>query len=211
MNNENRNRLSSQVDSIIRKISSIREQFPDSRLRIEISQGMSETARKVLCQYLDSEPPSDCLEWLTIFNGIEGSYIKTLHDHNTIMEILAIYEEWKNFQYFPLADDGCGGYYLAIPFKKENKTLNPVVFVECDQNDKELGNYTYIVASSVPVFLELFLKEILFDLEILFDEGYINKIRDDSRPSFWWPFDKDLVIQNDPDITSFQMTLPWDA
>ena len=208
MNNEIRNRLSSRVGSITRKISSVREKYPDARLRIKIAQGMSKTACKVLRQYLNFEPPSDCFEWLTIFNGIEGSYIKTLYDHNAIMEILAVYEEWKEFQYFPLAGDGCGGEYLVIPFKKDNETYFPVVFVECDQPDKELGKYTYIASSSIPIFLEIFLREILYDLEMLFDEGYVNK--DDVPPDFWWPYDKDLVLQNDPDIVSFNIRLPWE-
>ena len=207
MDNETKNYLASQIDMIAQKISSIQEKNPSKRLGIKISKGISETACTRLCQYLDFESPPDCLEWLAICNGIEGGCIQNLYGHDSIMEHCTIsedvYEGWKKLQYFPLGNDRCGDYYYAIPFKKGGETYFPVVFVEGSQPGQELGKCTHIMASSVPIFLKYFLQLIQYELRYFYDEG--GKSYD-----FWWPYDKDLVLRNDPEIASFNITLPWE-
>ena len=210
MNREMRNCLFLHVDSISKKSLSIKEKYPNEQFEIKVSKGISETTRNIFCQSLPFDPPSDCLEWLAICNGIKGSFIQTLLGYKSIIETLNIYEEWKKFQYFPLADDGCGGYYLTIPIKRKSEIFFPVIYVDPTQSDIEQGSYSYITASSIPVFLDLFLKANQYHLQMLFEKGFINEIGNASPPDFWWPFDKNLVVQNDPEITTFNIALPWE-
>jgi len=208
MNNEIRNHLILQVEAIKKEIASLKEMNPDKRFAERVSRGICEKARIILCQRLPFEPPADCLEWLEICNGIGGGVIENLYGHNTIMRHFAIFDEiykgWSKLGYFPIGGDGCGGEYYAIPFKKCNETLYPVVYVEGSEPKQELGVCTYIMASAVHIFLKQFLQRIQYQLKCYYDN--------ENNPSdFWWPFDKNLVMQNDPNIASFNITVPWDT
>jgi hypothetical protein len=180
---------------------------------VNITDGILPTVTAdVLGQYYGMEFPLVYQEWLSICNGIYGRCINTIHGIATINESLGIFPHWVSKKWFPIADDGCGDYYVIVPTNINNKTYYPVVFLDHEHIDSKdvCDQISYIVSSDFELFLIFFLEEILFTIDIMFIKGYANKF-DEIIPSFWWPFDRETVIQRDPDIILFNLPLPWEV
>lgn len=107
--------------------------------------------------------------------------------------IWSLMPEWKNREWLPLASDGSGDYYV-VDLECKIGFDHPVFFV--DQSD--LNALSYIVASDIWHFFRgLFLTEIEQDPETC---------------EFYWPFDKEQVLKEDPALEEYKGTAPfaWD-
>jgi cell wall assembly regulator SMI1 len=105
------------------------------------------------------------------------------------LDIEALYESypaWIERRWVPVAGDGCGNYYVAIP----HDGGWPVVFIDT-MEDAEAP--AFVVASGVLRFVVALLEKELGG------EG--------------WPFNEQKVRSSDPDIARFAgaLTLPWMA
>ena len=94
------------------------------------------------------------------------------------------YPSWVERGWVPVAGDGCGNYYVAVPANDEW----PVVFIDTMENPEEPA---FVVASAVLRFVVALLEKELGN------DG--------------WPFRQGQVTASDPDITRFadRFTLPW--
>jgi hypothetical protein len=182
---------------------------------VNIANGVSSiVTSNVLYRYYNTntEIPLPYLKWLSICDGISGACINTLYGIETINELLNLFPYWALKKWFPIAGDGCGDYYVVVPTNINNKIHYPVIFLDhehplsvdvCDQ-------VTCIVSSDFELFLIFFLEEILFTIDIMLVKGYADNFEEEI-PSFWWPFDRETVIEKDPDIMLFNLPLPWEV
>jgi hypothetical protein len=181
---------------------------------VNITDGVLPTiTTDVLYGYYETDSiPLPYLEWLSICNGISGRCINTLHGIEKINELLNLFPYWALKKWFPIADDGCGDYYVIVPTNINNKTYYPVVFLDHEhaQSVDVCDQITCVVSSDFELFLTFFLEEILFTIDIMFIKGYAEKF-DEDVPSFWWPFDRETVLEKDPDIVLFNLPLPWEV
>lgn len=137
--------------------------------------------------------PNELKEWLMISNGpcvgpggIFG--INPQSSSSDIEEIVSFYECWKDLKWLPIAGDGLGNYYI-IDTVKETKYGHPIYFVDTMTDVK---NAEYVVASNIWSFIIFLLEEELGE----------NK----------WPFEKEYVIKNDPEIEEcIEVAKPWDG
>lgn len=116
--------------------------------------------------------------------GIFG--VRTPRRDLDILGILQLYPEWSERHWIPVAGDGCGNYYVVIA---DDAQSSAVFFVEPTSSSKEPA---FIVASDYFHFLSFLLRKELGEKQ--------------------WPFNKDFVMANDPDIQlSARAPLPWNA
>jgi hypothetical protein len=137
--------------------------------------------------------PPELLDWLGICNGpVVGPGglfgIGNVAKHVSIDEILALYPNWKERKWLPVAGDGCGNYYVLVCSAEFGKG-NPVVFVDTGVDSRRPQ---FVVASGLFRFLEqLLLKE-------LGKSG--------------WPFSREHVMTTDPEIARFwRAGFPWES
>ena len=98
----------------------------------------------------------------------------------------------------PVGGDGCGNYYVCVPYTLDGEERFPVVFL-----DGELGYRGYVVASDPAIFYVEQLKETLRCL------AAITAGEDDFEGDSW-VFDEEKRLAEDPEITAFGICLPWD-
>lgn len=137
--------------------------------------------------------PNELQEWLLISNGPlvgpGGFYgVRPLAgDYVDIEAAFGSFPDWKTRGWIPIAGDGCGSYYIMVTHGEYGPGF-PVIF--CDHANG--FGPTYIVASNLGRFIEFMLREELGE--------------------YWWPFDRDRFIQEDPAILSFHgIPLPWEC
>lgn len=143
--------------------------------------------------------PDELTEWLTLCNGISFIYggVYGIHQEETALEIASRYrydneDIWKKKGWIPISSDQCGDFYV-LDTRNRAGGWHPVYFL--DQMD--LSEPDYVVASSLRAFLLFKINDaILFEDD---EDGY-------------WPFDKERVIREDPDIVLCKTApLPWEA
>ena len=119
---------------------------------------------------------------------------------------LQLYPAWIELGWIPIANDGCGNYYLVV-MRNEFGEGEPVVFLDTLQGETEP---TYVVASDTWHFLRFYVKDELDQMKrpILSTEEVLRRASESPD----WPFNKEFVLREDPDIQKFSSaTLPWDA
>ena len=156
---------------------------------------ISQEALATLRLALPCPIPDELQQWLLRCNGTYagqgGIYGHCPNDK--FIDILAHYElypEWKKAGWIPIASDGCGNYYLIDQFD-ESVSNNPILFVEPFSTQGFAG---YAVGSGLWIFLKMMLTR-----ELLQVYGT-------------WPFSKEYMLQNDPDIRNYshRYPLPWE-
>lgn len=130
--------------------------------------------------------------WLMLTNGPcvgpGGFYgIRPMRSDLDIEGRIALFPEWRNRKWIPVAGDGCGNDYI-MPTQNEFGTGLPIIFVDTTISpDVPI----YVVASDLEHFL----------LGILQKEMGVKG----------WPFDPNHVLEFDPQITNCRdIKLPWD-
>ncbi len=100
-------------------------------------------------------PPPELESWLTLCRGCEVQAPSIVHllgtraRHFDIAK--ALLPEWIANRWIPIADDGCGQHYVLIA----DRAPAPVAFFEAHAPERP----EYLVASSLPVFLDLAIQE----------------------------------------------------
>ena len=104
--------------------------------------------------------------------GIFGR--RGVRDFLSIKKYLAIYPEWRSLGWVPIASDGVGNYWVAVP---QGPDGNPdwVAFVDTHENPASVDRY---VASSVLRFIRFLL------------ESELGETR--------WPGDREYDLEHDP-------------
>lgn len=149
--------------------------------------------------------PEGLREWLKIANGAFVGTVAAYGAHPTdcpssLEEVLEIYPLWRDRKWIPVADDGCGNYYV-MPTQGEFGEGFPIVFIEA-VTDYETPRY--IVASDLAHFLVFLIEEELALMNI-------DPVEISERPQAW-PFDKQIVVHDDPAILNFHgVPLPWEV
>jgi hypothetical protein len=143
--------------------------------------------------------PDELIEWLLYCNGADinpgGLYgLKCSGRPISIETSLESEPQWVDEGWFPIANDGCGDYYvLASKEKAPASSTHPVFFL--DQSDYQQPGY--VVASSLKYFLWFLLTN-----EILLQQG----------TSCFWPFEKSKVLAVDPALDSVKgVRFPWES
>lgn len=143
--------------------------------------------------------PKELRQWLMICNStlhVPGSLfgIKPEKDWLDISRKITLYPEWKKLGWTPIGDDGCGNVYVLV---NDENGLRPIVFIEMIEGSNQL---TYTVASELFKFLFFMLTE---------EAAFLKEEEERDRR---WPFDKEWVVQHDPNILSVTVApLPWNV
>ena len=146
--------------------------------------------------------PEELRGWLKICNGtlVVGGGLFGINKEDKFLEIANHYkykDYWKELGWIPISSDGCGDYYV-LDTHTQIKNNHPVYFL--DQMDYAKPNY--VVSSGLWKFLRFRLIE-----EIEFHEK-----TSDMYKTCYWPFEKEKVIAEDPDILLCKTApLPWEA
>lgn len=107
-------------------------------------------------------------------------------DFLDIEHLYESYPGWREHGWVPVAGDGCGNYYVAVPTGDDW----PVVFIDTMEDAQQPA---FIVASGVLKFVIALLEKELGDTR--------------------WPFCEAAVTASDPRITAFadKFALPWNG
>ena len=135
--------------------------------------------------------PDDLRDWLKLASGPSvPSRLFGIRMRMDIESILEIHPLWKQNKWIPVADDGCGNYYVVATQQEFGKGF-PILFIDTMESSEQPQ---YLVASDIGHFI------------LFFVEHEINP-RFDSEG---WPFGEKYVLQTDPDILNFKKELlPW--
>jgi cell wall assembly regulator SMI1 len=141
--------------------------------------------------------PASLREWLAITNGPTASDwlfgIRPKRQSLDVEVILRIYPGWQKMGWIPVANDGCGDYYVLATAPKDSPG-HPVFFIE---NHEDIEKPKYVVASDLWHFLRFFLEDAL--QEDLSSEA----------PS--WPFSREFVLRHDPALADYKnVPRPWE-
>jgi cell wall assembly regulator SMI1 len=162
--------------------------------------------------------PQELRDWLQVCNGLlahPGSLlgVPPVPTWQQISYAFEVAPEWRETGWLPVANDGCGNYYL-LDTRQSTEGEHPVYFAD---HERDYIEPIYVVASGLWTFLGFFLQKAL-DSEkekpYLATLGkreayeYIGK-----REPYWWPFNKERVLEVDPKLAGFRgiVPLPWDA
>jgi hypothetical protein len=160
-------------------------------LEDEIPDGVSDTDLAKFERRLGFPAPDSLREWLRISNGPcvgpGGLFgVRPRRKHLDIELLFKTFPIWKAKAWIPIAGDGSGNYYV-VPTEHDFGPGFPVLFIDTAESPDEPA---YIAASDVEHFLIALLQRELGS------EG--------------WPFDKQIVLQSDPQIVAFDgVPLPW--
>lgn len=121
--------------------------------------------------------------WLKVVNGAMlgpgGVFgIRGPRDFLSIEKYLTIYPEWRSFGWVPVASDGVGDYWAAVPQGPDGGT-DWVAFVNTEDDPASIDRY---VASSVPHFMKFLL------------ESDLGETR--------WPGDRAYDLEHDPALAA---------
>ena len=164
--------------------------------RIQLPKGRSTVApsssflRANAAECIPAPLPADLEAWLHVVNGANigpgGVFGVGVRDKSCSMEeMVAGYPEWRIRQWWPIAGDGCGNFYVLVP----EDGRHSVYFIATIVGPEQL---CYAAASSLRPFPWFLFKD---------DLGETT-----------WPFDKDEVLKHDPDILKCKLApLPWEA
>lgn len=111
--------------------------------------------------------------WLRAVNGAMlgpgGVFgIRDRRDFLSIKKYLAIYPEWQSLGWLPIASDGVGNYWVAVPHGPDG-TPDWVAFVDTHEDPASVDRY---VASSVLRFIKFLLESELGETRWPGDRGY---------------------------------------
>jgi cell wall assembly regulator SMI1 len=141
--------------------------------------------------------PPEMRDWLSMFNGpfVGRAGIFGIRPTDGRLDIETELErvpQWVEKGWIPLAEDGCGDYYVLDTRSTVNGT-RPVYFLDHEISRTEPD---YIVASGLWPFLRFF----LIDDEI------------DDVDEKYWPFDRERVLAEDPTLARYEgdVSFPWD-
>jgi hypothetical protein len=119
--------------------------------------------------------------------GPEGlSHVEDDDEGQGVIARTTAHPEWVGQGWVPIAGDWCGNYYVV----DTKQPSEPVYFID---SFEDVGVPTYVAASSLKRFVELFSKH---------DQGKL---------SFHWPFAKSESLALDPELEKIDATMPWDA
>ncbi len=157
-----------------------------------LPEGATEAEIHAFEQRVQTRVPDDLREFLKITNGAwvdPGVFgLRPFDPFLDIESTLAFFPSWLQKGWIPIGADGCGNLYV-VATKQEFGPGDPVFFSDHEYN-RDFARY--IVASDVGHFLEFFL------------EAELGEER--------WPFDKEYVVQKDPNIVTFRKDLlPWEV
>jgi len=154
--------------------------------------------------------PDNLREWLLLYGQREDTWLNGLTDRkpqNGIPGTFASYgDEWPR-SWIPVAGDGCGCYYILDLYQQIGDS-HPVFFWD---HETDWDRLDYIVASGIWPFLRFYLLRAIFEHEIgteLHWEG--DQLVVDR--CFYWPFERDSVLRDDPQIADYAgpVPFPWD-
>jgi hypothetical protein len=156
--------------------------------------------------------PHELREWLLICDGapVKPAGIFGLKE---IRKHYEWYPDWIEKGWIPTASDGCGDYYVLSTRERIKSASHPIYFL--DQSD--CLNPAYIVASDLWVFFRfLFRDEMLAKDFVIKPEHYADELLYDSdelKGEHYWPFEKDKVLEEDPDLADYagDVPFPWDV
>lgn len=150
----------------------------DSLLRFEAEAGFSAPADWVKWLQICNGCPLNEDFWVSSFYGIWDRPIRQLDLDASRMLRQPYFTEWRRLQRTPIADDGCGDYYLlGQPFPGGP----PCAVVFWDQSN-HYHEFEYVVATDLWVFLRAVLEHL------------------DSKKG--WPFNKRTLFSIDPAMAS---------
>ena len=137
--------------------------------------------------------PNVFQDWLKVTNGpcIGLGGMVGIDSRRSIQNIEDIYmrhSNWPANGWIPVANDGFGNFYVLL---HEVSGLEPVAFIDCNIDPERIS---YVASSNLWTFLRFYFSGESKDIE-------------DSQ----WPFDKNEVLMNDPDILKSQLPLPWEC
>lgn len=162
---------------------------------------------------------TDDIVWLTGLLGmpIPPLYLQILSTHDGVHVIdrelyslresfdslMLFRDEWLgSTQFWPVADDGCGNYYVLLTQQKSNTGESPVAFLD---HEISLTEPEFLVASSYAHFCLFQMARIC---AVHKDHHLISDYPGDfSRSS--WPFDREFVLHYDPDLAYWQPHTAW--
>jgi SMI1 / KNR4 family (SUKH-1) len=164
--------------------------------------------------------PPHLRSWLRVSNGpcvgAGGAYgIRPDCPFLDIEDSLRLHPAWLRLGWIPIANDGCGNEYCVVT-KNDFGQGEPVIFVDAMNGEDKP---TYVVASDTWQFLRSYLIEFnnemgdyragRFATEELQNRP-VAELASEARSR--WPFNKEIVVRDDPDILKFSAaTLPWEA
>jgi hypothetical protein len=95
--------------------------------------------------------PSEYLELLSAHDGvtIRQAHIPAFFD--AFRTFIVHRETWQSLQYWPIAEDGCGDYWV-LPLKEQENGGCPVYFLD-HETEAGLGGPTEIAAKSIGAFV----------------------------------------------------------
>jgi len=164
--------------------------------------GASEAAIAALEERMGLTLPPEMRDWLATCNGARigpGGMLAIVGIGDPagladLERMHALVYEWVDTNWLLAGSDGSGNYYVIDTTSRIGNT-HPVYFID---HDDGYDVAAYIVASGFWQFLRF----------LLADECVIA----DPEASYW-PFDRDRVIAEDPDILLYdgEVSLPWVA
>ncbi len=162
------------------------------------------------------ELPIELKEWLFIANGanVNPGGVFGLKD---FAQDYSWHPNWLSKKWIPIASDGCGdSWILACGETISSSSTHPVFFIDqCD-----LDKPAYVVASGLWKFLRFLLEDEIIHQKFPpvldtesenWHESMRNRLHDSTRRDYW-PFTKEMVLQNDPCLNDYTgvVPFPWD-
>jgi cell wall assembly regulator SMI1 len=145
--------------------------------------------------------PADLRGWLKVCSGAElvvreflGVGLSAEYDYLDIEGVLDVFPKWRERRWIPVGTDACGNYYV-IDVSDSGMGSHPVYFIDQENYDK----FCYVMASGIWPFVWFVLR-----IESAFEE--------DHEGDFHWPFDREKVLEEDPELRNFRgpAPFPWE-
>jgi cell wall assembly regulator SMI1 len=142
--------------------------------------------------------PASLREWLAITNGPSvGEWLYGVRPKKRSLDIehiLRLYPAWLREGWIPVANDGCGDYYV-LATQAEDGPGNPVFFIE---NHEDEDKPKYVAASDLWHFLYFLLDDSL------------HHDPESAEPA--WPFSEDFVLARDAALRDYRtVPRPWEV
>jgi len=167
--------------------------------------GASKQDLRAVEQLYGVRMPPVLQEWFSVVNG---AFCAT-QGFLALGDYRVDYKDFITKLWLPVADDGCGDYYL-VDLTSPDQGDYPVFFWDHESGyDLETAGLTkgYAVASNVWIFSLLFLRQALRHELAARGGGAAER-----EASWHWPFDRDRTLQHDPALACVTSApLPWKA
>lgn len=142
--------------------------------------------------------PRQLQDWLQTSNGpriADGIYgLRPDCPFLDIYHKLELYPQWIELKWIPIAGDGCGNYYLVVT-QNEFGEGEPVIFIDVYEG---ASKPTYVAASDIWHFLQFYLRN-----ELSLSRLSLGSTESETQHELEhlpWPYNKIMVLQEDPDI-----------